>query len=102
MRWHGALGICRRLKCCIAVALAPPMQNRSMSIRPEEPTQEFAYNRDRATLVQQECRKRRRLLTAPLRPHARQGADGLGERLWQHNIPPTLVVACRRGSRAVE
>src|SRR5215472_18737555 len=97
MLWYGALGIGRWLKCCLLLALAPTMQDRCVTVRPEEPAQELAHHCERAAFIQHECRERRGLLNTPPGTHAGQRADGVRERLRQHNGPLPLVVArCRR------
>src|SRR6266849_2221020 len=100
MLWYGALGIGRRLKRCLLLALAPTMQDRCVTVRPEEPAQELAHHCERAAFIQHECRERRRLLNAPPGAYAGQRADGVGERLRQHDGPLPLVVACCRRTRA--
>src|SRR6266849_9077480 len=44
MLWYGALGIGRRLKRCLLLALAPTVQDRCVTVRPEEPAQELAHH----------------------------------------------------------
>ena len=97
MLWYGALGIGGRLKRCLLLALAPTVQDRCVPVRPEEPAQELAHHCDRAAFIQHECRECRRLVNAPPGAHAGQRADGVRERLRQHDGPlPRVVARCRR------
>src|SRR5712692_6544484 len=79
--WYGALRIGRRLKRCLLLALAPTVQGRCVTVRPEKPAQELAYHSARAAFIQHKCREHRHLLNAPPDAHAGQRADGVRKRL---------------------
>src|SRR6266568_4136326 len=61
MLWYSALRIGRRLKRCLLLALAPTVQGRCMTVRPEESAQELAYHSARAAFIQHKCREHRHL-----------------------------------------